>query len=41
MLNLEPGKIVMIDFAISNKVDTKDEPGSGKVIIDDIYVVRP
>lgn len=41
VLNLEPEKIVRIDFAISNKVDTEDEPGSGKVIIDDIYVVQP
>ena len=41
VLNLEPAKIVKIDFAFSNKVDTEDEPGSGKVIIDDIYVVQP
>ncbi len=39
-LNLEPDKVIKIGFAISNKPDFSDEPGEGKVILDEVRLIR-
>ncbi len=38
-LNFETDKVIKIGFAISNKPDFNDEPGSGKVFLDQVELI--
>ncbi|GAB4539584.1 MAG: hypothetical protein Fur002_04980 [Anaerolineales bacterium] len=39
-LSLETDKVIKIGFAVSNKIDYNDAPGTGNIVIDNVQTIR-